>query len=579
MPNSHFSVSILSRGNGGICAIKSAYTWKEKVKDEARGKTFNFSERADEVVYREMLLANDVPERFNDPSKLWTSIERSNMKIDAQLARFGSAALPRELNREQQIELARSFFDELRQDGMCCQLAIHDKDGSNPHVDFMLSMRRWDSKKGTWSTKQKSIVVRDENGKSIVTGRDKSGKLIYLKKSINNSWDDKKCVKKWRERWEKLTNEALQRAGRTERISLKSLSKRRQEALASGDLKAAKELTREPEEHYGPRGKKGKSVPASRRNKERKAENNKRLTRAEVISKNKKAAFFKKLQREKKKYTLSNLKLKYAAENPREAAQMATMIREGAELKIGEDVPKYWEDLEPRQHLQISESMKRCGLKSEAARKSAKKECVFLFDRRKKEWCFTRDPIVKAQTDALRKATKGAGKILCSVIGNLIKLPSKIPGINRIPLVNLPGQMASIAKFSNSPQVPASGVNPLSEKPKSGSKKAYDNAKTLKQGVDGLRSASPESTASAAPPKGGGGIKEVLKEALGEVNGSLDSNVAKKDGTEYSNVWMSESAKEQWRIDHGVGLDDEWEVQGFTKSRKINPNAGFRSWG
>ena len=52
--------------------------------------------------------------------------------------------------------------------------------------------------------------------------------------------------------WEREANEALDRAGREERIDHRSLAERRDAAYRSGDLERASELSREPNVHLGP---------------------------------------------------------------------------------------------------------------------------------------------------------------------------------------------------------------------------------------------------------------------------------------------------------------------------------------
>ena len=571
MANPHFNVSILSRSSGGIALKKAAYTSKEKMRDEVREKTFNYASKSDEVAFREVFLPEDVPADFKNPEKLWASIERSSHGPKAQLARYGSAALPRELSRQQQIELVRSFFEELRKDGMCCQIAIHDSDGKNPHADFMLSMRRWDAQKGTWAAKQKKVYAHDSEGHLIADGRFKNGKIKYKCKVVNNAWDDKTNVQKWRDLWEKKTNEALQKAGKAERVSLKSLSKRRAEALKKGNFEEAEKLNRVPDEHYGPRSGKGKSAPAQRRNLEKEKP---KMTRKEIIAAKKREAFFRKKSAEKSQEVQRKKFAKRYGINPdpREIGYMKRCLMEGADVKVGE-LPKKWNELEPKQRLEISASLKRCGIKNMDAKKRVKKECVFLFDRLHHEWCFTRDEALKSQVEAAKGLTQGAakvagkaGKTAVAIIGNILKLPGKIPGVKKIPGIGLPGQLAEINKASKSLQIKdiKNGKPPKGAKPKSGIKEKYE---TLKNAKNGLESAGQEFTPQ--PPKKGG-VMGTLKEALEEVNGSLSANdISKRGGSEFSSVWMSEMAKEQWKIDHGISIEDEWEVAGMTKWRKI----------
>ena len=334
MANPHFNVSILSRATGGMAVKKSAYTAKEKLKDEVREKTFNYSSKADEVVHREMFISENVPQEFENPEKLWASIERSSHGPKAQLARYGSAALPKELSRQQQIELVRSFFSELKKDGMCCQVALHDVSGKNPHVDFMLTMRRWDAQKGTWAAKKTSVYERDAQGHLIPNKRDTNGKMTYKKSTVNNSWDTKTCDQKWRNRWEELTNEALKKAGKAERVSLKSLSKRREEAIKKGNLDEAKRLNRQPDEHYGPRSGKGKSEPAKRRNAEKEKP---KMTRKELIKAQKREAFFRKKAAEKSQEAQRRRFAKRYGINPdpREIGSMKRRPMEGADVEVG----------------------------------------------------------------------------------------------------------------------------------------------------------------------------------------------------------------------------------------------------
>lgn len=590
MANPHFNMSILSRAAGGMAVKKSAYTFKERLKDETREKTFNYSKKADEVAFREMFIPDNAPVEFKNAELLWNNVERFSSNPKAQLARYGSAAIPKELNRQQQIELVRDFFSELKKDGMCCQVALHDSNGKNPHVDFMLTMRRWDPAKGTWGAKKTSVYERDSEGHLIPNKKDKNGKMTYKKRTINNAWDDKSCVQKWRDLWEKKTNEALKKAGKPERVSLKSLKKRRDEALKKGNLEEAERLNREPSEHYGPRNGKGKSAPAQRRNAESRTAQKPKKTRDEVIAAKKREAFWAKQQKAKsQQIQRERFAARYGIEpNPREIGYMKRCLREGADIKVGE-LPKTWNELEPKEHLQISESMKKCGLKSQEARKMAKKECVFMYDRLHHEWAFTKDEAIKQQVNAVKGAINvGAkiagkgGKMAIAIIGSVLKLPGKIPGINRIPGIGLPGQLAQIAKTAKSAKATdLAKVAPKEKPPQKGGvidslKESKEKLDTVKNAKDGVKPSNAEG--QFAPPKKGGGIKEVLKEALGEVKGGFDANLKAKDGAEYSSVWMSETAREQWKIDHGMSIEDEWEVQGFSKGRRINPNATFRSY-
>ena len=86
---------------------------------------------------------------------------------------------------------------------------------------------------------------RRYNGKAPETGGARKSRAAKA-----GDWLDKT-----REAWEQTANQALERAGREERIDGRSLAERRDEAYRSGDLERAStaELSREPNVHLGNR--------------------------------------------------------------------------------------------------------------------------------------------------------------------------------------------------------------------------------------------------------------------------------------------------------------------------------------
>lgn len=86
------------------------------------------------VVHSEIILPSHAPPEFQDRNTLWNSVEMVEKARDAQLAREIEISLPVELNREEQLRLARSFIrDTFVAAGMCADFSIHDKkDGTPP---------------------------------------------------------------------------------------------------------------------------------------------------------------------------------------------------------------------------------------------------------------------------------------------------------------------------------------------------------------------------------------------------------------------------------------------------------------
>src|SRR3546814_2117593 len=86
------------------------------------------------------------PERFDDRTALWNEVEAGEKRKDAQLAREVEFSIPRELNQQQGIQLARDFVNkQFVERGMVADLNVHwdmGKDGQpKPHAHVMLSMR------------------------------------------------------------------------------------------------------------------------------------------------------------------------------------------------------------------------------------------------------------------------------------------------------------------------------------------------------------------------------------------------------------------------------------------------------
>ena len=172
----HFTVSIVSRTSGASCVAKAAYLAGEKIKNERDGVTHDYR-RKHEVVHKEIMLPAGAPERFRERAVLWNAAEQKETRKNSQTARSVEASLPRELSREDQLDLIRKFCNEnFVAKGMCVDFAIHDKDDGNPHVHILLPTRRV-----------------DENG---FTDKDRS-------------WNNKAMLEQWRASWADWCNHKL----------------------------------------------------------------------------------------------------------------------------------------------------------------------------------------------------------------------------------------------------------------------------------------------------------------------------------------------------------------------------------
>ena len=147
--------------------------------------------------------------------KAWIDREEMADRANARVVDKLMVAIPKELDREQRLELVREYCDKVTQGRTPYYAAIHagPKDADNPHAH---------------------IVLRDrdlETGKRVILSSEKGS------------------TERFREQWEEHANRALERAGREERVDRRSLRDQG--------------LEREPTRHEGPnvRSMEEKGIP------------------------------------------------------------------------------------------------------------------------------------------------------------------------------------------------------------------------------------------------------------------------------------------------------------------------------
>ncbi|MBT0571874.1 MobA/MobL family protein [Curvibacter sp. CHRR-16] len=191
----HFSAQIISRSTGRSAVAAASYRAGEKMIDKRTGEVFDYSKRDLSVKFKEIFTPDGSPEWMKDRSKLWNAVEEIEKRKDAQLAREIVLALPVELTRNQRVELLRNFVQEaFVQKGMVADAAIHEdfyQETKNPHAHIMLTTR-----------------VVEPNG---------FGQKERL-------WNDKQLLEEWRISWQIHANNALEKAGRDERIDHRTLA-------------------------------------------------------------------------------------------------------------------------------------------------------------------------------------------------------------------------------------------------------------------------------------------------------------------------------------------------------------------
>ena len=190
----HFSAKVISRANGSSALASAAYRSASRLHDERLDRDHDFTNKSG-VIHSEVMTPKDVPEELRERESLWNAVEAAEKRKDAQLAREVEFAIPRELTREQGIELARDFVQaEFVDRGMIADLNVHWDIGADgqfkPHAHVMLTMR--------------SV---DENG---------FGAKV-------REWNRTEQLEHWREAWAVHVNERLAELGIEARIDHRSL--------------------------------------------------------------------------------------------------------------------------------------------------------------------------------------------------------------------------------------------------------------------------------------------------------------------------------------------------------------------
>jgi len=191
----HCNVSNVGKASGSACA-KHQYVTRE-------GK-YAFGE-GEESDLAHTHSANMPRWAEENPQAYWKAADEFS-RANAQVCKEVRFALPKELNREQQIELARSYAQRMSQSeggSHPYTLGIHD-DGTNPHAHLQLSASINDG-----IEREPEQWFKRYNGKTPERGGARRSPDFH----------DKEFIERARVSWEQEANQALERAGHEARIS------------------------------------------------------------------------------------------------------------------------------------------------------------------------------------------------------------------------------------------------------------------------------------------------------------------------------------------------------------------------
>ena len=184
----HLSVRPGTRAKGSVAARKSDYIQREN----------QYEHQPDRCIHRE---SDNLPEWADTARDYWKAAddhERANGRLYLEV----EVALPRELDQQEQIELAREFAREITEENnLPYTLAVHegrgrDGQGDNPHAHLMISERQNDG------------LERDEEG-WFKRANSQEPELGGAPKS--REFHGREHIHDLRERWADDLNHALER--------------------------------------------------------------------------------------------------------------------------------------------------------------------------------------------------------------------------------------------------------------------------------------------------------------------------------------------------------------------------------
>lgn len=140
----HFRIELksISRGQGRSVIAAAAYRHGAVLEDRRQQITHDYA-RKSAVAHSEIIAPADAPAWARDRSELWNRADAAEKRRDAITAREVLVSLPRELGRDQHLELLRNFVErEFTSRNIVADIAVHEASaldgGAQPHAHIML---------------------------------------------------------------------------------------------------------------------------------------------------------------------------------------------------------------------------------------------------------------------------------------------------------------------------------------------------------------------------------------------------------------------------------------------------------
>ena len=217
------NINIVSRGKGKSAVAAAAYRAGESIKNEYNGITHDYTSKKG-IVYSEIQLPEHAPAEFCNRYILWNTVEKAERAKNAQLCREVRVALPKEFDNDPNAYLVHEYVRKnFTSQGMCADIAVHNKGDGNPHTHILLTMRPLE-KDGSFGAKSRMEYILDNNGEKmkLPSGRYKT------KKVTTTNWDDRENTETWRKAWADILNKHLKHFSITQEYEVDHRSYKRQ---------------------------------------------------------------------------------------------------------------------------------------------------------------------------------------------------------------------------------------------------------------------------------------------------------------------------------------------------------------
>lgn len=205
----HLSTSTIGRAAGRSAVAAAAYRSASSLVDERTGESFDFTRKSG-VLSDEIVTPDGVP--VPDREALWNAAEAVEKRKDSRTAREWRAALPHELNeadrRELAVRMAQTIADRY---GVAVDVCVHAPDRQGDDRNFhahMLATTRVIGADGRLGEKAVIELGNKDRAKAGISGTSQGD------------------IRDIRREWAELSNEALERAGLSERIDHRSYADR-----------------------------------------------------------------------------------------------------------------------------------------------------------------------------------------------------------------------------------------------------------------------------------------------------------------------------------------------------------------